>query len=71
MNETRGTKTSERKACYHAFYAAVLLAAGGIYTKADLGGLAALVAAVGSPLMWYAGNRTYLKSKTGGEEKLP
>lgn len=62
---TRGHKTSERKACYHAFLAGIILAVYGIYSGADLSALAALIIAVCTPLMWYAGNRSYVKGKNG------
>jgi len=61
---TSGHKTSERKACYMAFYAGLGLALSGIYAGADLGGLAGLIVAVCTPLMWYAGNRSYVKTRT-------
>lgn len=62
---TSGHRSSERKACYHAFYASVLLAAWGLYSKADLSGLALLLPAVSAPMMWYAGSRSYVKAKQG------
>lgn len=62
---TRGHKSSERKACYHAFLAGFCLAGLGIYMQSDLSALAALVIAVCTPLMWYAGNRSYVKGKIG------
>jgi hypothetical protein len=65
---TRGHKTSEIKACYHAFYAGLILAAFGIYKGADLTALGVLIGSVTLPLMWYAGNRTALKRKIGEEE---
>ena len=64
---TRGDKSSERRACYHAFYAALALAALGIAYNANLTGLGILIGAVTMPLMWYAGNRTALKRKHGEE----
>lgn len=64
---TSGHRSSERKACYHAFYASVLLAAWGLYSNVDLSGLALLLPAVSAPMMWYAGARSYVKSRT--EEK--
>ena len=60
-----GSKTSERKACYHAFIAGFLLAAFGIYHGSDLTALGVLIGAVTLPLMWYAGARTTLKVKRG------
>lgn len=65
---TRGHKTSERKACYHAFLSGLLIACYGLYKGADLSGLALLVPAVATPLMWYAGARSYVKGKQGEGE---
>lgn len=62
---TRGSKSSERKACYHAFIASFALAAYGIYANADLSSLGILIGTVAMPLMWYAGARTALKIKKG------
>lgn len=62
---TRGSRSSERKACYHAFIASFALAAYGIYHKSDLTDLGVLVGTVSMPLMWYAGARTALKIKKG------
>jgi len=62
---TRGSRSSEKRACYHAFYVGALIAAYGLYKGADLTGLALLVPAVGTPLMWYAGARSYVKGKQG------
>ena len=67
-NMTRGAKSSEKKACYHAFYAGMILAGGGLYLESDLVALAALIAAVASPLMFYAGARTAYKCKQGEED---
>ncbi len=64
----KGKKTSEKKACYHAFYASVILALLGIYMGADLSALGILVGSVCLPLMWYAGARTGLKMKQGGKD---
>jgi hypothetical protein len=61
--EQEGKKTSERAACYHAFYASFLLASYGIYKSVDLTSLGILIGSVTLPLMWYAGNRTTLKIK--------
>lgn len=66
--KTRGQKSSERKACYHAFIAGLLIAIYGLYKGADLAGLALLVPAVSTPLMWYAGARSYIKGKHGEGE---
>ena len=62
---TQGSKTSERKACYHAFYASLILAAQGIHKGSDLASLGILIGSVAMPLMWYAGARTALKHKRG------
>lgn len=64
---TRGQKSSERRACYHAFFAGFLLAGFGIWKGAALAGLAGLIVAVCGPLMWYAGCRTAYKSRHGEE----
>ena len=64
---TRGHKSSERKAAYHAFFAGFILAAYGIYTKADLSALGILIGGVVSPLIAYGGFRTALKRKQGEE----
>jgi len=61
---TNGHKTSERKACYTAFYAGLGLALSGIACGADMSGLAGIIIAVCTPLMWYAGNRSYVKTRT-------
>lgn len=63
--QTPGHKTSERKACYHAFYAGFVLAAFGIYKGSDLNALGILIGSVTLPLMWYAGARTIKKIKGG------
>lgn len=62
---TPGHKTSERKACYHAFFVSLLLAAFGIFQDVDLSDLAMLIGAVCAPLMFYAGARTALKRVKG------
>jgi len=66
--KTRGSKSSERKACYHAFIAGVAMACYGIYHGADLNALGVLIGSVTLPLMWFAGNRTALKMKQGEQE---
>ena len=63
--ETRGQISTERKACYHAFYSGVVMGALGVWKGADLSALAVLIGAITMPLMWYAGNRTALKRKQG------
>jgi hypothetical protein len=65
---TRGHRTSERKACYHAFIAAFLIACYGIYEGSDLTALGILIGAVTMPLMWFAGMRTVKKWKHGESE---
>ena len=62
---TRGHRTSERKACYHAFVAGFLIACFGIYMKADLNALGVLIGSVTLPLMCFAGMRTAHKIKNG------
>lgn len=61
--DKEGRKTSERAACYHAFYASFILASYGIYKAVDLTALGVLIGSVALPLMFYAGNRTTLKVK--------
>jgi len=65
---TRGSKSSEKKACYDAFYFGFVLAIWGIWYNVDITGLATLIFAVTAPLMWYAGNRTAYKFKNGESE---
>ena len=65
---TTGHRSSERKACYHAFYASLGLAAWGLYRAVDLTGLALLIPAVSAPMMWYAGSRSYVKARTEDKE---
>lgn len=67
---TRGYKTSERKAAYHAFFAGMVLALYGIYSNSDLSALGVLIAAVVSPLIAYGGMRTALKRKVGENEGI-
>ena len=66
--KTRGHRSSERKACYHAFLAGLFLGAFGIYMGADLTALGVLIGSVCLPLMWYAGMRTVKKSFHGEGE---
>lgn len=63
-----GRKTSERAACYHSFCAGFVLAGYGIYSGSDLTALGVLIGSVTLPLGFYAGNRTWLKAKTGKDE---
>jgi Na+/H+-translocating membrane pyrophosphatase len=65
MTQTRGDRSSERRASYHAFLAGILLACIGLYLNADLTALGWLIGAVCSPIMVYTGARTALKRKTG------
>lgn len=65
---TRGSKSSEKKACYDAFYVGVALSVVGIYAGTDVTALAALIVAVSAPLMWYAGARTMHKRVNGEKE---
>lgn len=68
---TRGSKSSERKALYHAFWVSIILAMYGISKGADLTALGILIGSVCSPLMFYAGARSYVKGKRGERnEKL-
>lgn len=69
QTKTRGTKSSELKACYHAFFAGFFLAVYGVMNGSDLSDLGWLIVGVCSPLMWYAGARTTYKVKHGEKEK--
>lgn len=62
---TRGHKSSERKACYHAFFASLAIAMYAIYAGVDLSEAGVLIGAVNLPLMWFAGMRTTNKWKNG------
>lgn len=63
---TRGSKSSERRSCYHAFYAGLIIAFYGLYKGIDdLSGLGVLIGAVCAPLMFYAGARTAYKRVKG------
>jgi uncharacterized membrane protein YiaA len=66
--KTRGSKSSERKACYHAFIAGVAMACYGIYHGADLNALGVLIGSVTLPLMVYGGFRTAYKRVHGESE---
>lgn len=63
-----GSRSSERKACYHAFYGGMILAIYGIYSEVDLTALGILVGSVTLPLMWYAGARSAIKWKHGEDQ---
>ena len=65
MEKSRGHRSSERKAAYHAFIAGLMLACYGIYKGSDLTALGVLIGAVTFPLMAYGGMRTTLKSIQG------
>jgi hypothetical protein len=65
MTMTRGKKSSEKKACYVAFFGSFILGSLGLFKGADLSALGVLVGAVNLPLMWYAGMRTANKIKNG------
>lgn len=69
MGKTRGSKSSERKACYHGFFAGFILASYGIYKGVDLMALGILISTVVLPLMWFAGARTAYKIKHGETEE--
>lgn len=62
---TRGQKSSERKAAYHAFLAGFILGGLSIWKGADLTGTGILIGAVTMPLMAYGGFRTALKRVQG------
>lgn len=66
--KSRGHRSSERKACYHAFLAGFIIACYGIYKGSDLNSLGVLIGSVTLPLMWFAGMRTVKKWKHGEEE---
>lgn len=65
---TRGSKSSEKKALYHAFFVSIIIALYGIYKEVDLAALGVLIGAVCSPMMVYAGARSYVKGKQGERE---
>lgn len=65
---TRGLKSSERKACYEAFYANLALVAVFAVCKLDMNILVGLLPVVNLPLMWLAGMRTVNKWKNGEKE---
>jgi hypothetical protein len=62
---SKGVRTSEYKSLRNCFYVGVFIALYGIAKGADLMGLAALIPAVCSPMMVYAGARSYVKGKNG------
>jgi hypothetical protein len=66
--KTNGGRSSETRACYHAFYGGMILAIYGIFEGVDLTALGILVGSVTLPLMWYAGARSAIKWKHGEEE---
>jgi hypothetical protein len=65
---TRGVRSSEYKALRNCFLAGLTLAVYGISREADLMGLAALIPAVCSPMMVYAGARSYVKGRQGEDD---
>ena len=65
---TRGLKSSEYKSLKSCFYAGLLLAVYGIAKGVDLMGLSALIPAVCSPMMFYAGCRSHVKAKQGEDD---
>lgn len=65
---TRGLKSSEYRVLFLAFWGNILLSVYGITHGVDLMGLAALIPAINSPLMFYAGSRAYVKGKQGVED---
>lgn len=67
---TRGDKSSEKRACYHAFVASCLIACFSLYFQADLTATAGLIVAVCAPLMWYAGARTTYKCFKGEQDEI-
>ena len=60
-NENKGSKSSERNACYHAFYSIFCPSCLRHICGSDLSSLGILIGTVAMPLMWYAGARTALK----------
>jgi Zn-dependent membrane protease YugP len=68
---SRGTRASEKRACYWAFFAGFVLACFGIWKGVELSALGVLIGSVTLPLMWYAGNRTALKLKQGEDTNPP
>lgn len=67
---TRGHKSSERKSCYHAFYAGFVLAGFGLYMQVqDLSGLGVLIGVVVSPLsVFFPAARVINKIKNGEQD---
>lgn len=64
---TRGKQSTEYKSLRTCFYACLCLVIYGIYKEVDLMGLAAVIPALCSPMMVYAGARSYVKGKQGEE----
>lgn len=63
--KTRGLKSSEYKSLRSCFYVGLLMAMYGIHKGVDLGDMAILIPAVCSPMMFYAGARSYVKKHNG------
>ena len=62
---TRGRKSSEYKSLKTCFIANLCLVIYAIHEGVDLGGMVALIPAINSPIMFYAGARSYVKGKNG------
>jgi len=62
---TRGRQSSEYKSLKTCFIVNLCLALYGIHQGVDLMALAALMPAINSPIMIYAGARSYVKGQNG------
>lgn len=66
---TRGHKSSERKAAYHATFLGVCILLFGIYHGADLSGLGVAIGIVLSPISFlYPASRTIVKAMKGEKD---
>lgn len=64
-DKTRGEKSSERKAVYHAFFINIAVILYGIHEGIDLSDLAIALGAANTLVMAYVFGRSYLKAKQG------
>lgn len=62
---TKGHKSSERRAVYHAFFVNAVIIALAVYRGSDLGGLAGALGAMNTLVMAYVFGRSYVKGKNG------
>ena len=68
---TEGTKSSERKAVYHAFFVNTVLIGYGIYHGSDLSGLAVALGAANALVMAYVFGRSYVKGRQNDPSAAP